>query len=587
MTNLLNRVSTFFRSLLHRRRLESEMEEEIRFHLDQQVRAEMRNGLSRQQAYRRARIHFGGLESHKAEMRSAFGVRWWDELWGDSAFAIRLFRKNKGFTAIAVGSIALAIGANTAVFSLANQMLFECLAVPRANELRVFAMASGENSVIHSSWGRSWQEGGVSLHDSVPYPVFRELQSSVHSVQGIAGFKSLNHISATVDGVPRSIGAQFVSGNFYPLMRVEAKLGRALTAGDDNGGTSGQVAVISDGFWRAAFGASPFVIGRVITINGNPVTIVGVNPAGFTGAEGVERSPEVFLPLSCIGAFYEESDKDPLTRSTERWWVQMIARPRPGTSDNVLAEEMTLMLRNAVQTLTTPKRGEEFPHVLVQDGSHGTNDMGDFYRQSIYTLLGMVGMVLLLACTNLANLVLARAVTRNREMSVRLALGAGRSRIMRQVLIEGLLLSFIGGLIGLGLGYAVRSVIPALLENQWMRGDLNLPFDWHVFAFVGIAVVFVGTLFSVLPAWRSSRMEVNIGLKETGRTATRRRNAWTSKGLVVLQIALSTLLVIGSALFVRTLVKLYRIPTGFHVSGITQFQIIPPTKRYKGNRYLM
>ena len=582
MSALSKRIKAFVQTLLHRRRFESDMDEEIRFHLDKQVEAGVAKGLSLQEAYRQARANFGCMESQKSDMRAAFGKRWVDELVSDVSFALRLFRKSKVFTAIAVASIALAIGANTAVFSLANQMLFERLAVPQAAQLRVFLMASGEQSVVHSSWGRSWQEGALNLHDSVPYPIFREMQKSTHTVEGIAGFKALGHISATVDGVPRSIQAQFVSGNFYELMQVQARLGRALASRDDDGGIAGQVAVISDGFWRAAFGASSGVIGRVITINGNPVTIVGVNPAGFTGAEGVERSPEVFLPLSCIGAFYEESAKEPLTKNTNRWWVQMIARSRAGVKDAVVAEEMTLALRNAVATMTTPKQGEEIPHVLVKDGSHGMNDMGDFYRKSIYTLLGMVGMVLLLACTNLANLVLARAVTRNREMSVRLALGAGRGRIMRQVLIEGLLLSCMGGTIGLGLGYAVRSVIPALLENQWMRGDLNVPFNWHVFAFAAVVILLVGTLFSILPAWRSSRMEVNVGLKETGLSATKRRNAWTSKGLVMLQIALSTLLVIGSALFVQTLFKLNHMPTGFQIAGITQFQIIPPTKRYKG-----
>lgn len=312
MSALSKRIAAFGRSTLHRRRFESEMDEEIQFHLDQQTESGIANGLSPQEAYRQARANFGSTESQKSEMRAVFGKRWVDELLGDVSFAFRLFRKSKGFTAIAVASIALAIGANTAVFSLANQMLIERLAVPKPEQLRVFLMASGEQNVVHSSWGHSWQEGALDLHDSVPYPMFREMQKTAHTVEGIAGFKALGHVSATVDGVPRSIQAQFVSGNFYELMRVQATLGRVLGLMDDNGGIAGQVAVISDGFWRVAFGASPDVIGRVITINGNPVTIVGVNPAGFTGAEGVEASPEAFLPLSCIAAFHGTSAKSQL-----------------------------------------------------------------------------------------------------------------------------------------------------------------------------------------------------------------------------------------------------------------------------------
>ena len=582
MSILSRRAFSWLRSFWPNRRFESGMDDEIRFHIEQELQAGMLKGLSEKEAYRRARLHFGDIESHKHEMRSAFKIQWVADILSDLSYAVRIFRKSPGFTTIAIGSIALAIGANTAVFSLANQMLFERLAVPDADQLRLFTVAATGPNVVHSSWGHSWTEGGMEMHNSVPYPIFKQLQKNDRAMQQIAGFKGLQHVSATVDGEPRSIQAQFVSGNFYGMMQVQPELGRELGSEDDNGGTAGLVAVISHGFWMRAFNGSTSVVGRTVTMNNNPVTIVGVNPSGFTGAEGVERSPEVFLPLSDIGFFQEEPSEDPLTSSTNRWWVEMIARSRQATSNSAAEQELSLLLRAAILSMTTPKRGEQIPHVLVSDGSHGSNEMGNFYSKSIYVMLGMVGLVLLLACANLANLLLARAVTRKREMSVRLALGAGRSRLLRQVLTEGLLLSFAGGAIGLVFGYLSRAVIPSLLENEWLRGDLNVPFNWHIFAFVAAIILFVGVLFSLLPALRSSRVQANVGLKETERTMTRRRNAWTAKGLVSFQIALSTLLVIGSALFVHTLLNLNRVSTGFEVPGIVQFQVVPPSKRYKG-----
>jgi predicted permease len=374
---------------------------------------------------------------------------------------------------------------------------------------------------------------------------------------------------------------QLVSGNYYQQLQVKPVLGRPLLPLDDGAPGTGAVAVISDGLWSRRFGRSPGVLGKTITVNMTPVTIIGVNPRGFTGAESVQQSPDLFLPLSMIPLLSGQlGDSGPLLTSTKLYWVQLMARARPGVSEERARLSLDLALSAAVRATTTLKKGETIPHLVIEDGSKGSNFSGREYANPMYVLLAMVGGVLLMACANMANLMLARASARQREMSVRLALGAGRWRILRQVLTESLLLSFLGGVLGLVLGYFGRSTLPNLMASAWADSTIQVPFNWKVFAFTAFITICTGLVFGIFPALVATRAEIGAALKQGAQSFSRRRRAWSGKGIVAFQVALSTLLVIAAGLFLRTLINLNMIDPGFRTDHLILFDISAPDLRY-------
>ena len=364
-------------------------------------------------------------------------------------------------------------------------------------------------------------------------------------------------------------------------MQVQPVLGRSILPSDDGAPGTGTVAVISDGFWSRAFGRSPAVLGKVIDVDMTPVTIVGVNSRSFSGAGSVQQSPDLFMPLSTMPLFRAPfGDSGPVLASTKLYWLQVMARARPGFSDEQARASLDVALGAAVRATTAIKKGETLPHILVEDGSKGLNEVAHQYGKPLYVLLVMVGAVLLMACANMASLMLARASARQREMSVRLALGAGRSRVLRQVLTESLLLSFMGGIRGLLLGYLCRTALPHLIAKEWDYSTMEVPFHWKVFAFTATITIGTGILFGILPAWTATRAEIGAALKQGAQTATRRRHAWSGKGIVAFQIAVSTVLVIAAWLFLRTLINLNRVDPGFAVDHLVLFEIDAPSLRY-------
>jgi predicted permease len=558
------------------------MDEEVHFHLEARAADLMREGLDSHQAMRRARLEFGGIASHKDEMRHSLGLRWLDDLVTDLRYAARILRKSPGFTAIAVGSLALAIGANTAIFSITNEILYERLGVPYPEQLRLFAMTADKHVAIHSSWG-DWNPipGGRTLLHSFSYPIYQQLRKDNHVLDEIFAFKNVGRANVTVDGFAQAVQLDLVSGSFYQQMQVKPALGRAILPSDDGAPATGAVATISDGFWQRSFGRSPDVIGKVITVNTIPVTIIGVNPRGFTGAKTVLTSPEVFMPLSMIPLLRAESGREgPLLSSSRLFWVQLMARAKPGVSTEQARASIDVALNAAIRGTTTVAKDETMPALLLEDGSRGMNFAGKQFAKPLYVLLALVGFVLLLACANIANLMLARASARQREMGVRLALGAGRWRILRQVLTESLMISAMGGVLGLLLGSIGSKALPKLVADAWEQTDLNVPFDWRVFAFTAGITIVTGVLFGIAPAWASTRAEIGTALKEGGKTATRHRKGWSGKAIVSFQVALSTMLVVGAALFLRTLINLNSIDPGFRTDHLVLFDINPPIKQY-------
>ena len=567
---LFSRLKSWLRAITHRTRLEDRMDEELAFHLESRIEDLVRRGLSRQEATRTAKLEFGNTLTQKEEMRASLGLRWWDDLRADLRYAVRMLANAPGFTLIAVGSLALGIGANTAIFTLAKQVLLDRLNVPHPEELLLFHWVSQKDPVVHHEWGDWGKTNGVSYGTSFPYPIYLQLRE--HN-KDLFAFKNPNRMNATVNGEADAVQGEMVSGNYYQELQVQPVLGRSIAPADDAVPGSGSVAVISDQFWTRRFGRSPSVIGKSILLNAIPFTIIGVNPPHFTGVRGVHQSPDVFFPLS-MQPIVSPLRKGSLLDDPTVWWMQMMVRRKAGVPVQTMQAALEIPFQVVVAATNKPESKDEvIPDLSLRDGSRGMNEVARTLTQPVYVLLALTGLVLLLACANIANLLLARSAARQREMSVRMALGAGRMRILRQVLTESLLLSATGGLAGFALGYLGRNAIPKLMSSPWEAVEFHNSFDLRVFAFTAGVSIFTGLLFGLAPAWKAMRTEVNTELKDGAQTVTHRRKGLAGKSIVAFQIALSTLLVVGAALFVRTLANLDSVNPGFRANHVLLFSI--------------
>ena len=571
-------IRSWMRAVTGRERLESEMEAELANHLEALTSDLICAGHSPQEAARRARIALGPALVHKEDMRASLGLRWFDEALADLRYGIRILAKNPGLTMIAAGSLALAIGANTTIFSIAHQLLYERLAVPHPEQLRLLGWHDDGNTVVHGMWGEFSSGMPTALFS---YPVYQQLRAHNRVLGDLFAYKEDN-MNATIHGDAQRVDTVMVSGNFFSELGVQPELGRAIQSSDE-GASAAHVALISDAVWQREFGRSPAVLGQTLILNQIGFTIVGVAPRGFTGAKGVMELPDVFVPLT-MQPMIDPKGKRPLLNDPDLWWVVVMARSKPGVDDRTAAAALGVQLGAAVRGVMSVGAGETIPRFVLLDGSRGLHVMDGFFQKPIYLLLGLTGFVILLACANIANLLLARSAQRQREMSVRLAMGARRGRILRQLLTESLMLAALGGALGLVMGYFGRNLLPNLLVNAWEHHDINTPFSWPVFAFAAAVTLVTGILFGIAPALLGSRTQLSSTLKDTAQLATRRRKGLTGRFIVGFQIALSTLLVVGAGLFARTLIALNSVPIGFNADHLLLFQIAPPAARYPAGK---
>lgn len=582
--SLFARLHSFARAALRRSHVDAEMDQELRFHIESFAEDLMRAGVSREEAARRARLELGSIPAQKEHCRESLGLRLWDDLFDDVRYGLRILGKSPGFNAIAVISLTLGIGANTVIFTLAKEALFDKLAVPHPEQLRLLTWEHIDgSSPIHNTWGDSFRgpNGGI-LTTSFSYPVYQILREQNHSLQDLFAFKYLggfNRLTATIDGHAQAVSGELVSGNYYRELGITTALGRPIQPSDDAQPAKGAVAVISDEFWTRAFHRSPSVLGKTIRVNLTPVTIIGVNQPAFTSATSVQRAADIFLPISMQPVLLPKPEGSLLTDKSV-WWIQIMGRAKPGVSDDAALAALSLSLDQAVRATLPVTKNSSMPILSLPSGSRGLNHSARNMATQIYVLLALVGLVLLLACANIANLLLARSAARQREVSVRMALGASRGRILRQVFTESLLLSFLGGACGLALGYLGRNAIPTLLSNAWQPPQIYDRFDWKIFVFTAGISIGTGILFGLAPALQSTRTDLNGNLKNSAATVTKMRKAPAGKTIVVLQIFLSVLLVIGAGLFARTLVNLNRVDVGFRPKNLLLFQIQPRANRY-------
>jgi predicted permease len=574
---------SWFRAVSKRSRLEAEMDAEISHHLESLAADLVKEGYSPAEAARRARIALGSPLATKEDIRASVGLRWWDEFWADLRYGARILQKNPSFTVIAATSLALAIGANTTIFSVAKQVLYNRLHVGHPETLRLLRWDGDKKVAVHSMWGEfDAIPNGVSS-SSFSYPAYTELRAHNRVMEDLFAFKE-DGMNATIAGNAQRVVVEMVSGNAYAALGVRPQLGRAIQPSDDAVPGAGSAAVISDSLWEREFARDPKVLGQTIKLSQTVLTIVGVNPPEFTGAKNVQQSPDVFVPISLQPVIDPQRRKVPAISDPNMWWVNVMARTKPGVKDSEARAALDVQLEAVMRHTMTIKAGDTIPHLVLADGARGMHFTDRMFKQPLYVLMALTGFVLLLACANVASLLLARGAQRQREITVRLALGAGRGRVLRQLLTESLLLAAIGGAGGLLLGFLGRNAIPRLLVNPWERFAVTIPFDWRVFCFTAVVTLLTAFLFGLAPALLAARSDVNSTLKGESQTTSRRRKGLTGKSVIVVQIALSTLLVVGAGFFLRTLIALHSVDVGFNTDHLLLFEINPPGKLYPAGK---
>ena len=425
------------RALVRRGAVEQELDEELRAHLEHETKKHVAAGMSRPEAVRRARLALGGLEQVKEACRDARGTRWIDGLAGDLRYAFRVLRRSPGFTTTAVVSLALGIGANTAIFTLIDAVMLRSLPVRSPDEL----VTVGDPSRPTALWE------GAPMVDVLSYPLYQRLRDRNRVFTGLLASGKAGGVEMTVgDGAPEMVRGRLVSGNYFDVLGVSPIVGRTFSAEEDRIPGASPVIVISDDFWETRFARDPVILGRTVRLNGSPFTLIGVGPRRFTG-EVVGSPTDIWIPLAMQAQV--NPGRARLDRADSNWLLGL-GRLIPGVSVERARAEMTLLAHEALIDFQGAALSADKMHDIrtqkleVQPGAKGFSWVRKHVSPLLFSLMVVAGLVLVIACANIANLQLARAMSRQKEMSVRLAVGATRGRLIRQLLTEGALLAAMG-----------------------------------------------------------------------------------------------------------------------------------------------
>lgn len=543
---IVHRLASIVSWIVHRNRVEQQLDDEIRSFVELSAAEKIRDGIPAGEARRLALAEVGGIERMKESVRTGRHGALLDDVARDVRYAFRLFARQRTFAAVIVGTLALGIGANTAIFSIVDGLLLKTLPVEHPERLAQLVSAPPEDQ-------QSWT-----------YPIWHEFQRHAARFDGAfawSGFDSEFNLSS--GGESQFVNGVWASADAFKVLGIVPTRGRLFEPSDDirGGGPGGPVVVISYAFWQSHFGGAPDVIGRPLTIQRVPLTIVGVTPPGFYGvAPG--GSFDIVVPLGA----------EPLLRGSESrldrrtsWWLRVFVRLKPDQSREAATALMQTLqpgIREATRPPSISASAEGYlddPFVLV-DASRGLSGFRSDYARPLLVLMVVVGLVLLIACANIANLLLARAAARGHEWSVRLALGASRGRLARQLLIESLLLAFMGAAAGLLVAQWGGHVLVSQLTTD--NFSLDLPIDARLLAFTAAASLVAALVFGVAPAWRATRRPPIDAMRDRGPGAAGAHTPMTN-GLVVAQVALSLVLLVGAGLFLRSFDGLTRVPLGF------------------------
>jgi predicted permease len=498
----------------------------------------------------------------------------------DFRHAIRTLRRNPGFSFIAVLTLALGIGANTAIFSLTDQILLRSLPVHEPDELVVLRSPGPTR-------GRLWSDGDPG--QSFSYPMYKAIRDRDTVFAGVLA-RFATEVSLSGGGQTERGSGEMVSGNYFQVLGVTPALGRTFTQEDDQAPGGHPLVVLSHGYWTRRYGNDPGVLNQSLTVNGMPMTIVGVTRAGFEGVQ-IGQVPDIFVPIAM---------KDTITpnwlgslTSHRDYWAALIARLKPGITREQAEEAVRPVYRGILEEVL-PLMGnwpadvrERFldKRLLMVPGSQGRDTLQRDAKTPLLVLMGMVGLVLLIACGNVANLMMARGAARQREIAVRMALGAGRGRLIKQFLVESVLLSLVGGAVGLLVASwtsnALISAIPASAGMLGLKADL----DVRILGFSLILSILAGIIFGLMPAFRSTKLNLETTLREQGSSVSGGRSQVRfRKALVASQIILTSVLLIGAGLFARSLSNLRGVDLGVRTDHLIEFTVSPALNGYTPER---
>jgi putative ABC transport system permease protein len=558
--SLLRNIVDGLRSLFRKERVSQELDEELNGFLEMAAEEKIKRGMSRKDSLRAVRLERGNLEVTKEVVRSAGWESFLEASWRDLRLAIRLLGRSPVFTIVAVVSLALGIGANTAIFQLIDAVRLRSLPVKEPSQLVTLQVAD---------------RTGIRGHQTSAYPaltnaIWENLRDNQDAFSGLLAWDS-NGFGLNPGGDFRPAQGLFVSGDFFRVLGVRPLMGRVFAATDDRHGCGLPGAVVSYTFWQRELGGDPSAVGRKLTLNDHPTEIIGVTPPGFFGLE-VGRSYDVAVPICSQAVLWSEGHW--LDEGTV-WWLNVVGRLKPGaTLEQANAQLAVISPRIFQATLPSNYPAENVKDYLkfkltTFPAGNGVSWLRDQYSDALSLLLGTAFLVLLIACANLANLMLAHATAREQEFAVRLAIGAPRSRLIRQLMTESFLLALIGGALGLALAQILSQFLVASLGTQGDPLFLDLKPAWRLFAFTLGVTTLTCFLFGLTPGFRASRVSPSEAFRTNSRNVTSGRTQFGLRQiLVVSQVALSLVLVVGALLFSSSLRNLLAVDAGFLQKGV-------------------
>jgi predicted permease len=583
----MNAISTRIKNLFRKSKTERELHDELQAHLQLHINDNLERGMSPDEARKQAIIKLGGMEQTKELMRDQQTLPLLETFLQDTRYALRIMKKSPAFTCVAILTLALGIGANTAIFSVMRQVLLQRLPVSHPEELVLLYSPGPRDGHVSSD------EGDGS--ESFSYPMYLDLRDKNSVFSGLAA-KADFPISISVRGQTERASAELVSGNYFDVLHVLPALGRLIEPGDSTAPDTSPVVLLSYPYWQKRFGSDPSILNQSVLVNDRSMTVVGVLQSGFNGIQPGLIS-DLYVPIT-MKAFITPAEENGNHRglmNRSDYWVKVIGRMKPGISREQAAAgilptyhallDSELPLKTGLSD--NEKKAFAARQIILKDGSRGRPMLANNTGSQLLTLMGMVALVLFITCANVAGLLTARGTARQKEIGIRLSLGASRWRLIRQLVLEACMLSFAGAILGLFLAHWLSAALVHYASaNEIADGlsaQLNLPS-----LFFTIALAFVcGIFFGVAPAWSATRVQLAATLKEqAGALSSAKSQARFRKILVVGQFAVTLLLVITAWGFVRSLYNLKNLDLGFRSDHVLQFSIAPPLSGYDKARSL-
>ena len=585
------RIRRFF----HRRHWDKERTRELEAYLEIETDENIARGMSPEEARYAARRKLGNLTLIREEIYHMNSLGWLETLWQDLRYAVRQLRRSPGLTAVIVLSLTLGIGANTAVFTLTDAVMFKLLPVKNPQQLILlgWVRSRGKSFKVDMSGYGIADPQGREVRASFAYPLIERMRAQSDAFSSVFGFVpmgwSKETLSVVIGGQASAADGVMVTGDYFSGLGIVPVVGRVLTDADVKENAP-HVAVISYGYWTRRFGRAPSAAGTAIFLNGLPFTIVGVAPPEFFGVQP-GQAPDIWIPLvreARLAPWGASSNGGEMWTRADYWWVMIMARLKPGVSEQAaLAAAQGPFLESAMAAAKKDLKPGEAPQIVLVPARRGLDTISGDFSQPLRVLTVVVALVLLIACANIATLLLARATARQREIGIRLTLGASRWRLIRQLLTESVVLSAIGGILGLLLAQWGCRALLLLMSTEGVTLDLGRRPDLTVLGFCAGVSVLTGILFGLVPAIRAARVEVGPTLKESGSGfAMLGSRLRLGKVLVIVQVGLSLMLLVGAGLFVRTLLNVERQNLGFNRHNLLLFAIDPTKSGYQAQRIL-